>query len=86
LEGGVAGKDLSHIKLKNPEILPILKWNTSPNDLIPKDGSTSSALAFNFLANSRVSVPYGAAVVLKATGSDPPPATQLTILAVFTST
>jgi len=41
-------------------------------------------LDFTFLANSRVSVPNGAAVVLKATGSDDPPATQLTVEAVVT--
>jgi len=33
-----------------------------------------------------LSVPNGAAVVLKATGSDDPPATQLTVEAVVTET
>lgn len=54
------------------------------NVVTPNDGSTVSVLDFTFLTNSRVSVPDGAASVLKTTGSDDPAATQLTDEAVLT--
>lgn len=55
-----------------------------PTSVTPNDGSTVSVLALTFLTNSRVSVPDGAAAVLKTTGSDDPAATQLTDEAVLT--
>lgn len=56
----------------------------APNVVTPNDGSTVSVLDFTFLTNSRVSVPDGAALVPKTTGSDDPAATQLTDEAVLT--
>jgi hypothetical protein len=56
----------------------------APKVVTPNDGSTVSVLALTFLTNSRVSVPDGAAAVLKTTGSDDPSATQLTDEAVLT--
>jgi len=55
-----------------------------PKVVTPNDGSTFSSLPLTFLTNSRVSVPDGAAAVLKTTGSDDPAATQLTDEAVLT--
>jgi hypothetical protein len=56
----------------------------APKVVTPNDGSTFSSLPLTFLTNSRVSVPDGAAAVLKTTGSDDPAATQLTDEAVLT--
>jgi len=56
----------------------------APKVVTPNDGSTVSVFALTFLTNSRVSVPDGAAVVLKTIGSDDPAATQLTDEAVLT--
>lgn len=56
----------------------------APKVVTPNDGSTVSVLPLTFLTNSRVSVPDGAAAVLKTTGSDDPSATQLTDEAVLT--
>lgn len=59
----------------------------APIVVTPKDGSTLSVtLAFAFLVNSSMSVPDGAAVIEKTTGSDDPSATQLTDEAVVTAT
>jgi len=56
----------------------------APKVVTPNDGSTVSVFALTFLTNSRVSVPDGAAAVLKTIGSDDPAATQLTDEAVLT--
>lgn len=70
--------------MKNPWSFPGPKLNFFPNEVIPNDGSTVSVDVIGFLTITRVSVPNGAAVVEKTTGSEDPPATQLTYEAVLT--
>jgi hypothetical protein len=86
LEAGEAGKVLPHVKYIIPPSFPTPKLYLAPNVVTPNDGSTVASVAFTFLTNSRVSVPDGAAVVPKTTGSDDPSATQLTDEAVVTET
>jgi len=72
--------------VKNPWSFPGPKLNFFPNEVIPNDGSTVSVDVIGFLTITRVSVPNGAAVVEKTTGSDVPPGTQLTSFVVLTCT
>lgn len=69
--------------MNNPSSFPGPKLNFPPNEVIPFDWSTLSVDVIATLTNSRESVPNGAAVVEKTTGSDDPPYMQLTDAAVL---